>query len=126
MADNTNTLDLERTIRDLTERLNALAPSRGETPGIAERLRDALDAYRTHRVFRVGQLVRWKPGLRDRKHPPEDQPAIVVEVLETPVTDTSTDASSPYFKNIYDLRCGVLVDGGFYIYYMESARLQPA
>ena len=32
-------------------------------------------------VFQKGQLVRWKKGLKDRRIPREDEPAIVVRVL---------------------------------------------
>jgi hypothetical protein len=65
---------------------------------------------RPHR-FSPGDLVTWKPGLRNRRIPRYGEPAVVVSVLESPVTDSDQESGSTYFREPLDLVLGVIWDG---------------
>jgi hypothetical protein len=75
--------------------------------------------------FQVGQLVKWKPNLQNRKLPYKNQPAIVIEILEKPITSNNQDPGSPYFQEKLDIVLGVLMnDGTFVTFYYESRRFE--
>lgn len=83
-------------------------------------------SYSKKNVFKEGELVRWKPGLKDRKLPKEDEPAVVVSVIDKPIFDTSRDAGSAYFNIAYDIVLGVIdPDGEFATYHYNSFRFEP-
>ncbi len=60
--------------------------------------------------FKPGEVVRWKPGLKNKKYPKEDQIAMVIQQLEKPVIESERDSGSPYFNEPLDLVLGVLDD----------------
>lgn len=92
----------------------------------AQRLRKAWELYQRCYDFKPGDLVRWKPGLKDRKLPLADEPAIVVKRLEQPVFDATVGAGSPYFNIPYDMVLGVFdADGDFMTYHFCSERFEP-
>jgi hypothetical protein len=41
-------------------------------------------AFQERHAFAVGDLVTWKPGLKNRRIPRYGQPAVVMEVLDPP------------------------------------------
>lgn len=52
----------------------------------ANDLRQAHAEYSAVEEFRVGDLVQWKLLLKNRQYPHHGKPAIVVEVLDDPIT----------------------------------------
>lgn len=126
--------------RDLLERLgcNSLdATSSGYTEFQADldedliaSLRERFEALKRPTRFAPGMAVRWKAGLRNRRWPHYDQPAIVVEVLSEPILDPSEQPGSPYFREPLDLVIGHFVDkgearGDFLTFYVDGRRFQP-
>ena len=80
--------------------------------------------------FAPGMAVRWKPGLRNRRWPQYDHPAIVVDVLAEPILDHSEDPGSPYYREPLDLVLGLFVDkgearGDFLTFHVDGRRFQP-
>lgn len=80
--------------------------------------------------FAPGMLVRWKPGLRNRRYPTADQSAVVLEVLEAPLLDTEAEPGSTYFREPLDLVLGVILTEGegrgeFLQFYCDGRRFQP-
>lgn len=76
--------------------------------------------------FRPGDLVQIRPGLRMEKFPYDGEPGIVVEVLDSPIFDTSKNSDSPYFRDKLDIIIGIIhADGGFLRFHMSSDRLEP-
>ncbi len=76
-----------------------------------------------------GIIVGWKPGLRNRKWPRQDEPAVVVERLPEPVFDTD-ETGSTYFREPLDVILGVFIDtpehrGDFLVFHANSQRYQP-
>lgn len=78
--------------------------------------------------FAVGELVTWKEGLSNRKIPSHGHPAIVTEVLDTPIFDGNDNNSSGYFREPTDIKVGVIVPSGdgetFSEYYVDSRRMR--
>ena len=80
--------------------------------------------------FAPGDLVTWKPGLKNHRIPRYGHPAVVVEILETPVFDSDRDAGSPYFREPCDVVLGLLLDDGpargeLFTWHFDSRRFQP-
>ncbi|UZR29205.1 hypothetical protein [Methylococcus mesophilus] len=85
--------------------------------------------FQTHR-FAPGDLVTWKPGLKNRRIPRYGQPAVVVALLEPPVLDHEEESGSTYFREPLDLVLGVVWDrdpgrGEFVTFHFDSRRFQP-
>lgn len=91
-----------------------------------EILINALNSYDNPNYFKVGQLVRWKKGLKNKKRPSYDEPAIVVEILETPFVDSDANIASPYFQESLDFKLGIVSnEGDFYMFYYDKQRFEP-
>ena len=73
--------------------------------------------------FTPGQVVKWKPGLRNKK---ATGPFVVVETLDPPRMNTEDQSGSPYFCEPLDVVLGhVDSDGDFMLYHYDSRRMQP-
>ena len=94
----------------------------------AEQLKAAYEVFGKRCTFSAGQLVQGKRGMKNRRRPLTGQPAIVLEVLPTPVLDTNpadSSAATPYFREPLDLVLGLLdSDGDFLIFYYDSRRFE--
>ncbi|KAH3767219.1 hypothetical protein Pelo_928 [Pelomyxa schiedti] len=81
-------------------------------------------------VFKEGDLVQWKPGLRHRKRPAEGEVGVVVRVLDVPVYPhgkREDDAGSALFREKLDIAVGVLdEEDDFVVFHFDSNRLMPA
>lgn len=75
--------------------------------------------------FAVGQIVKWKENLKNRKLPYKNQPAIVVSILDEPVISTNEESGSPYFLETLDIILGIIVDDTFLTFYYDSRRFEP-
>ena len=74
----------------------------------------------------VGQIVKWKENLKNRKLPHKNQPAIVIAILYQPVISTDKDTGTPYFLETLDIILGVIVENGtFLTFYYDSRRFEP-
>ena len=83
-----------------------------------------------HHAFAPGDLVHWKPGLKNKTCPLYAQPA-VVDVLDPPVRRQDQDeAGSTYFREPLDLVLGLIWNSGagrgdFLTFHVDSRRFQP-
>ena len=80
--------------------------------------------------FKEGELVTWKPGLKNRRWPRYGCPAVILEVLATPRFDDDRDAGSPYFQEPLDLVLGLFPEDGpargeLFAWHYDSRRFQP-
>ncbi|MCP4113132.1 MAG: hypothetical protein GY749_47650 [Desulfobacteraceae bacterium] len=76
--------------------------------------------------FKVGQFVKWKKGLKNRRLPLENQPVIVLELLDKPIFDSEARSGSPYFSEPLDILLGILdSDGDFIHFYYDRRRFEP-
>lgn len=93
-------------------------------------LRQRFQAMSTGHQFKPGDLVGWKPGLRNRKAPRYDAPAIVIDVLHEPMLETGQEGGSADYREPLDLILGLLWDrdpgrGYFFTFHFDSRRFQP-
>ncbi|EIC22785.1 hypothetical protein [Thiorhodovibrio frisius] len=119
-------LDQELGSNDLLD--DELLPDLTGNPGAALKERARLFAH-AHR-FAPGDLVTWKPGLKNRRVPRSSQPAVVLEVLSEPAFDSEKNSGSPYFREPLDLVLGLFVEDGphrgdFLNWHFDSRRFQP-
>lgn len=87
-------------------------------------------AYHTPHRFTVGDLVTWKPGLKNRRLPRHGQPAVVMAVLDPPVTDSDAESGSTYFNEPLDVVIGLFPDDGpargeLLTWHVDGRRFQP-
>lgn len=89
----------------------------------ASKLQECFELLNVENDFQEGQLVSWKKGLKNRRRPKYDEPAIVIKVLEQPVFSEETRSGSPYFREPLDIILGVLVNEQLEIFYYDKRRL---
>ena len=90
------------------------------------RLQEGLDYYNAQFVFKPGDVLEFKPFLRNKSLPRYGQPIIVVEVLDCPIQGSNTDTGSANFAELLDIRCGVRdEDGDMLFFYYDSHRFMP-
>lgn len=121
--DKTEVLDrFRRFLEDRVEQEQPAVPP-GEFP---PKLKERFESLRKAHEFKPGQLVKWKPDLKNRRRPAYGEPAIVVEVLSQPVFAKSDDSSTPYFREPLDMVLGFIdEDGDFLCYHFDSRRFEP-
>ena len=75
--------------------------------------------------FKKGQFVKWKKGLKNKKFPAEEQPAIVIEILDEPIYG-DFDSGTPYFREPLDLAIGFIGPrNDFLIFHYDKRRFEP-
>lgn len=91
-----------------------------------QRLKDCKDAINIKHNFKVGDIVKWKPNLKNKTMPEYGEPLIVLELLEKPFFDKDEGPSSPYFNEPLDIVLGLIADEGEFIsFYFDSRRFEP-
>lgn len=97
---------------------------------LAQALQARYDSLNTRHLFKAGDLVFWKDGLRNRRYPRNGKPAIVLEVLQRPVIDDEEDSGSTYVRELLDIVLGSFIDegehrGDFLSWHFDSRRFEP-
>lgn len=105
-------------------------PSDTTDRDLALALRARVASLQRRHDFKPGDLVTWKPGLRNKLIPRQDRPAVVIEVLPDPVLDSERDAGNPYFREPLDIVLGLFIEqgrhrGDFIAWHFDSRRFQP-
>lgn len=91
-----------------------------------DELRKIADLYDTKHTFTKGDIVEWKPGLKNKRRPKYGDPVVVVEVLDEPISDKDARSDSAYFMEKLDIRLGSIdEDGDFVTYLYDSRRFMP-
>lgn len=86
------------------------------------RLKDLQESFAVKHTFSVGDIVRWKDGMRNR---PAVGPFVVVEVLDSQRIDGEKNSGRLSFYEQLDVLLGSLdADGDFDVYHYESRRLE--
>lgn len=89
-------------------------------------LRERFQALTTPEPFAVGDIVTWKTGLRNRRFPGVDTPAIVTKVLGPREAHVNPEESAlrPFYREPLDLVIGFLdEDDDFAEVYVDSRRI---
>jgi len=77
--------------------------------------------------FKVGDLVKWKQGLKNKKLPYINQPTIVIQLLKEPLIDRlDEDAGSSYYREPLDIILGLFDDKDeFLMFHYDKRRFEP-
>jgi hypothetical protein len=91
-----------------------------------ERLRELSKLYLEEPGdFKPGDLVEYKPGLRNTRRPRYNEAAIVLEIQPGQL-DPEHEAGSPYYKAPSDMRISVLNGRKILCYWVDRRRFRPA
>ncbi len=85
------------------------------------------DAYRSlaeRHEFQPGDLVEWKPGLKNCKVPDYGEPVMVVELIPGNI-DLVRDSGSNHYREPNDIACLVWAFGEYTILHFDQRRLRP-
>ncbi len=92
---------------------------------IISKLRSITASYEIKNTFKVGDIVQWKEGLKNRLFPEYEVPAIVLAVLETPLIEAEERVGSPNYNEPLDLKLGVIDDDGDLVsFYFDGNRFE--
>jgi hypothetical protein len=69
---------------------------------VLEEAQDFVKRYHETETFKPGDLVAWKPGMKNKKYPAYDEPIVVLEVFE-PLRNK--DTGTTYGAEPLDMRC---------------------
>ena len=86
-------------------------------------LKTAFETYNTKYDFQVGQIVKWKLNMKNKR---AEGPFIIVEILDPPIIDQEQDSGSPYFRERLTVKLGQLDSGYFVVHHYDLNRFQPA
>ena len=76
--------------------------------------------------FKEGDLVVWKKGLKHKQVPDYGVPAVVIKILDTPISDNEAPLASPYYREELDVLLGILDDDDDLLcFYYDSKRFEP-
>ena len=90
----------------------------------AEELRNHYQVLTEVNNFKSGQLVKWKPSLRNKSKPMYNEPAIVVDVLDEPILGENKETGSAYFREPLDLILGFLDDENLVLFHFDKRRFE--
>ncbi|MDM8557835.1 hypothetical protein [Candidatus Parabeggiatoa sp. HSG14] len=89
-------------------------------------LQKTYESFLEKHNFKKGQLVKWKKGLCNRPLPMENQPAIVMEILENKLLQSEQETASTYFREPLDIVLGLIDrDGTLITFHYDSGRFEP-
>jgi len=75
--------------------------------------------------FKKGDVVVWKKGLRNKTHPSDSEPGIIMELLSNPITTTGVESGSPYWNEPLDVIIASLdSDGDLVCFYYDKRRFK--
>ena len=98
---------------------------KGDQKKDAEKLRAAHTALMARETFKVGDVVVWKDGLRNREWPAVGEPVIVTEVYGLPVRcepKTTEEVGSAHVFEPLDIKIGGMRGGNLYEFLNDSRR----
>jgi len=91
----------------------------------SENLRKAGEAMREIHQFVPGDMIQWKPMLKNKKQPVYGEPVVVIEALTEPLVDTKDGAGTAYFREPLDIIVGQLDDDDdFVFWHLDSRRME--
>jgi hypothetical protein len=123
--------------KGLSALMQAIASQQGEdgetkatskaTPETLARLKELCASINNKQEFKVGDFVRQKSGLDNKKGPRFGGASIVTRLLEQPVFNAKEESGNPYFGEQLDMVIGELSEDGILLeFHVDSRRFEPA
>ena len=99
-----------------------------DTDNEAQALIETFATYARPVDLKPGDIVKWKPGMKNKRRPAEDELAVVVEIYPQPVyRHYAKFAGSPVYDEPINARIALLDhDGEFMVYGFDLARFEKA
>ena len=97
---------------------------RSDNPQKIQLLKQLSESYAKKYDFKVGDIIKWKRKLKNRKLPEYDEPIILLEILETPIYNIDEQMGSTYFNEKIDIKIGIIKDNSFLTFYLDSTRFE--
>ncbi|VXB34106.1 hypothetical protein [Aeromicrobium sp. 9AM] len=118
------TLSLDRNFAEFIEEQRRLHVKKYEDfarrTEYPSRLAEAFGSYSALQKFQPGQLIQWKPLMKNRPMPAYGAPIVLIEYLSEP---QAVDGDGDPLEEPRDIRIGLLNgDGNFAVYTYNSAR----
>ncbi|KAH3762897.1 hypothetical protein Pelo_5198 [Pelomyxa schiedti] len=112
-------------------KLSGSGSSKSSSPAVTpQEMQQKYELYVATHDFHVGDLVQWKPAMKNRKKPADGEIGVVVNLLDEPVYPSlkrECDAGSPLFREPLDIAIGMLdSDGEFIVCHFDKHRFMPA
>ena len=76
-------------------------------------------------IFAKGQVVKWKPGLKNRNVPEYGQPAVVTCVLSKVIYEETAGSGTPYFMEPLTIIIGFHHEDDLVEFYVDGRRFEP-
>lgn len=89
-----------------------------------DHLRQLKATFEKKHVFVAGDLIQWKPNMRDRPFPEYGSPVIVLETI-TPAHQSTDNWEAEEAPSKYDLVIGISLSGALRHFYADSRRYEP-
>ena len=85
-----------------------------------------IEVYEEKYEFKKGELVVWKEGLKNKKVPDYNIPAVVIEIYTEPIIDENAPLASPYYKEELNLKLAILdEDNELLTFHYDGYRFKP-
>lgn len=115
--------DIEKLLRHA---IGGLDDDEGEKNDPKTPLDELAIHYNKRHEFKVGDMVKWKDGMKQNSIPKYGQEAVVVEILPQPIFNNDPDkVGTPYWMEPNDIRIGIKMKGQFIIFHFDSRRFEP-
>lgn len=89
-------------------------------------LLETLTSYNKSYEFKVGELVVWKEGLKNKRVPKYGRPAVVLEIFEKPIIDEDAPLASRYYREKLDIKLAFLdSENELVTFHYDSCRFKP-
>jgi hypothetical protein len=76
--------------------------------------------------FEVGQILKWKKGMKNRFRPDYEMPVVVIEILTAPIISEDEEFYSPYFREKIDIIIGLNDDDDEFVFiHCDRNRFEP-
>lgn len=97
-----------------------------DTSNAAQALAEAFATYARPVDLKPGDIVKWKPGMKNKRRPAEDELAVVVEIYPQPIfRHFAKFAGSPVYDEPINARIALLDhDGEFMAYGFDLSRFE--
>lgn len=86
-------------------------------------IREAVERLNDTSRFQVGDVIRWKEGMKNRKYPDYGEIAVVSRVLDSPIYSTE-GTGTQYFGEPLDLVLARYANDDFVEFHYDSRRFE--
>ena len=93
---------------------------------VTKDLLDKASIYKKQNDFKVGQLVKWKPGMKNRSEPKEHHFGVITKIHDPPIINSFdyVDCGSAQWGEKLTISIGIFIDGIFLEFAFDGSRFE--